>query len=185
MILHIQSDASYLGRSNSRSTAGVHACLGHRDQPTHINGALVCLSLTLDVIVAAASEAEYGALFISGQLGVWLRTILHALGYPQPPTIILCDNDCAVGIANNTVKLKKSKAVDMRYHWIRDRISQLQFRVIWRKGANNLENFFTKALPVHTHQALMPFLVHTPVDPNNRFHSPRAQRANVWRSHQY
>jgi hypothetical protein len=182
MILHIQSDASYLNRSRSRSTAGIHACLGNIDAPTHINGALICLSLTLDVIVASASEAEYGAVFLSGQLGVWIRTVLAALGYPQPPTIILCDNDCAVGIANNTVKLKQSTAVDMRYHWIRDRIAQLQFRVIWRKGANNLADFFTKALPVHSHQSLMLFLVRTPINVNNRFHSPRARRATLRRS---
>lgn len=184
MVLHIQSDASYLSRSGSRSVAGGYFYLGHRDMPTHINGAVHCTSNNLDVIVAAASEAEYGAVFFNGQTGVWLRTVLLALGYLQPATILLCDNDCAVGIANNTVKLRRSKAIDVRFHWIRDRIKQEQFRVLWRKGANNLADFFTKALPVHAHQALMPFLVRTPVDPNNAFHNKRAQRANTWRTAQ-
>jgi len=181
MILHIQSDASYLSRSKSRSVVGGHFCLGNRDQPTHVNGAIHCTSSNLDVIVAAASEAEYGAVFVNAQTGVWLRTILMALGYPQPPTIILCDNACAVGIANNRVKLKRAKSGDMRFHWIRDRIAQQQFRVLWRRGANNLADFFTKALPVHAHQSLMRFLVRTPVDINNPFHNKRAQRANAWR----
>jgi len=182
MVLHIQSDASYLSRSGSRSVAGGYFYLGHREMPTHINGAIHCASNNLDVVVAAASEAEYGAVFFNGQTGVWIRTVLLALGYPQPATILLCDNDCAVGIANNTVKLRRSKAIDVRFHWIRDRIKQGQFRVLWRKGANNLADFFTKALPVHAHQALMPFLVRTPVDPNNAFHNKRAQRANAWRA---
>jgi hypothetical protein len=184
MVLHIQSDASYLSRSKSRSVVGGHFYLGNVDHPTHINGSIHCLSNTLDVIVSSASESEYGAVFVNAQLGVWFRIVLLALGYPQPKTIILCDNDCAVGIANDTVKLKRSKAVDMRFHWIRDCIAQAQFRVIWRKGANNLADFFTKALPVHEHQRLMPFLVRTPVQLNNPFHNKRAQRANVWRSTQ-
>ena len=85
-------------------------------------------------------------------------------------------------MANDIVKLIKSKTVDMRFHWIRDRISQGQFRVVWRKGANNLADFFTKALPVHTHQSLMKLLVRTPVDVNNRMHSRRMQRTNQWRA---
>ena len=50
----------------------------------------------------------------------------------------------------------------MKFHWIRDRIRQGQFLVMWRKGADNLADFFTKPLPVHRHQRLMPLLVHTP-----------------------
>lgn len=176
MLLHIQSDASYLSRSNARSVAGGCFYMGNIDQPTHINGAVTTVSNTIDVVVASAFEAEYGAVFIIAQIGVWIRTILHALGYPQPPTIILCDNECAVGIANDATKLRKGKAIDMRFHWIRDRISQKQFKVLWRKGANNLADFFTKALPVHTHQELMPFLVNTPLDLNNPYHSRRVQR---------
>ena len=86
-----------------------------------------------------------------------------------------------MGIANNRVKLKRAKSGDMRFHWIRDRIAQQQFRVLWRRGANNLADFFTKALPVHAHQSLMRFLVRTPIDSGNAFHNKRAQRANSWR----
>ena len=176
MILHIQSDASYLSRSLARSVAGGCFYMGNIDQPTHINGTVTAVSNTIDVVVSSAFEAEYGAVFIIAQIAVWVRTILNALGYPQPPSIILCDNECAVGIANDATKLRKGKAIDMRFHWIRDRISQKQFKVLWRKGANNLADFFTKALPVHTHQSLMPFLVNTPHDHNNPYHSARVQR---------
>ena len=74
----------------------------------------------------------------------------------------LCDNKCAESIALDTIKPKRTKSIDMRFHWIRDRIKQQQFVVAWRKGADNLADFFTKPLPVHAHQSLMPLLVHTP-----------------------
>ena len=31
---------------------------------------------------------------------------------------MITDNTTANGIANNTVRLKRSKAIDMRYHWV-------------------------------------------------------------------
>ena len=51
------------------------------------------------------------------------------------------------------------KPIDMRFHWIRDRISQNQFIVTWRQGALNLADFFTKTLPVNVHKSLMHLLV--------------------------
>jgi hypothetical protein len=65
----------------------------------------------------------------------------------------------------------------MRFHWVRDRVQQKHFDVQWRPGANNLADFFTKPLPVHQHQAIMPFLVHTPPNPANSFLRSRAKRA--------
>jgi hypothetical protein len=72
---------------------------------------------------------------------------LANLGHPQPPTVIFCDNEVAIGLANRTVCPKMSKSLDMRFHWLHDRIDQGQFRVV----------FFTKALPVTRHKVLAPF----------------------------
>ena len=162
MILHIQSDASYLSRHGARSVAGGIFYVGNIDQPTLINGAIHAISSIIPAVVASVAEAEYAALFLNGQEAVSLRDSLTALGYPQPATAILCDNKCAQGIATDTVKPKRTKSVDMKFHWIRDRIRQGQFLVMWRKGADNLADFFTKPLPVHQHHRLMPLLVHVP-----------------------
>jgi hypothetical protein len=181
MILHIQSDASYLSRSNGRSVAGgIHYC-GNRNEPTLINGAILAMSSIIPTVVSSVAEAEYAGCFMNAQHGVWLRTILIAMGYPQPPTFILCDNMCAVGIATDTVKAKRSKAIDMRYHWVRDRIRNGQFVVTWIKGADNLADFFTKALPVHRHQAIKLSLVHSSDDTTNPSLCSRARRSQVHR----
>ena len=36
------------------------------------------------------------------------RTVLASLGYPQPPTVLITDNECAAGIANNKLTARKS-----------------------------------------------------------------------------
>jgi hypothetical protein len=105
------------------------------------------------------------------------------MGYPQAqPTSIQCDNACAVGIANNTVKLKRSKSIDMRYHWLRDRIKQQQISVFWRPGTDNLADFFTKALPVHRHQAIKHNFVHCPPNPSNLSLPRHTRRAHSYRA---
>ena len=176
MVLHIQSDASYLSRPNARSVAGGIFYMGQSHKPELINGSILALSTLIPAVVASAAEAEYAALFIVGQEAANLRNILADLGYPQQPTVILCDNACAVGIANNTVKQRRSKSIDMRFHWIRDRILQRQFIVTWRQGALNLADFFTKTLPVSAHKSLMRLLVTIPPLPPaalNTRHSAR------------
>jgi hypothetical protein len=165
MILEIQSDASYLSRANARSVAGGIAYLvrkGEVSPAASPNGAVATLSSIIDVVVASVAEAEYGAVFKNAQHGSWLRVVLRALGHPQPQTNLYTDNACAVGLANDSLKIKRSKSIDMRFHWVRDRIKQGQFKVHWIKGADNLADFFTKALPAHVHQTMMHRLVYVP-----------------------
>ena len=162
MVYYIQSDASYQSRRSSRSVAGGVHYLGNHNQPFHINAPFLAMSSLVSVVCASAAEAEYAALFMNARLGEVHRTILAAFGYPQDPTPIYCDNSTAIGLANKTVKPKQAKAMDMRFHWIQDRVQQGHFVVIWRNGPNNLADFFTKILPVHVHQEIMHLLVYAP-----------------------
>ena len=67
-------------------------------------------------IMASAAEAEYGALFLNVQAAFPIRTTLIEMHHPQPPTLIQVENSTAVGIANKSIKQKRSKAMDMRFH---------------------------------------------------------------------
>ena len=183
MVLYGQSDASYLSRSNARSVAGGIFYLGNRNAPTQVNGAIDTFSSIIPVVVASAAEAEYGGLFLAAQRGAHLRNTLADLGYPQDSTLLLCDNECAVGISNDSVKAKRSKSIDMRFHWVRDRVRQGQFVIQWRRGAHNLADFFTKPLPVKVHQSLLPLLVRVPPLLNNPYLTPRHRRAVLHQLH--
>ena len=94
-----------------------------------MNGAIYVLSAILNNVMASASEAKLGALFLNTSEAATIRTTLIELGHPQPPTPIITNNKCASGIANNTVKQKRSKAIDMRFFWIVDTIKQKTFLV--------------------------------------------------------
>ncbi len=151
MKLTCHSDASYLSESNARSRAGGYLFLGDCLPGEIPNAAISYFSVLIATVVTSAAEAEYAALFMVGQAAVSIRNTLADLGYPQGATTLICDNKCAVGIAENTLKLKRSKTIDMRYHWIRDQVHLKNFFVTWQAGSSNLADFFTKAHPVHHH----------------------------------
>jgi hypothetical protein len=95
-------------------------------------------------VLSSATEAELGALFDNMKDGTPLRVTLAELGHPQDATRVNTDNACASGIANDTVKQRRSKAIDMRFYWVRDRVRQGHFLIYWAKGKDNLADYFTK-----------------------------------------
>lgn len=160
MALWIYSDASYLSRTKARSVAGGFHYAS--DATGAFNGAISTVSTIIDVVVSSAYEAEVAACYINAQRGEWIRTIFAALGYPQQATPLLTDNNVAVGFANDTIQHAKTKAIDMRFHWIRDRVRQQHFVIGWVPGDSNIADYFTKALPVHEHQRWAPVIVKQP-----------------------
>jgi hypothetical protein len=86
-------------------------------------------------------------LFHNGKEAVPERITLEELGHPQPATPIVTNNSTATGIANDSVKQKQSKAMDMRFYWIWDRVRQEQFIVYWQHGTTNQADCFTKHYP--------------------------------------
>jgi hypothetical protein len=45
------------------------------------------------------------------------------MGHLQPKTPVHWDNATAVGIANNTIKQQHSRAMEMRFFWIGDKVA--------------------------------------------------------------
>jgi hypothetical protein len=128
MYLHVHSDASYLSETKARSRAGGIFFLSSAplknpkpdSQPPPFNGAIHTHCSIMKSVLSSATEAELGALFFNAKDAVELRTTLEAMGHPQQATPIQTDNECASGIVNDTVKQRQSKAIDMRFYWIKD-----------------------------------------------------------------
>ena len=117
MILQGDSDTAYLVCPEARSRAGGYIYCGNSDKQL-FNGPVLVLSKKIKNVVASASEAEVAALFMNAQEMVPMRQCLEELGHSQSATPLKTDNSTATGIVNNTIKQKRSKAIDMRYYWI-------------------------------------------------------------------
>jgi len=163
MVLRIHSDASYLTEAKARSRAGGHFYL-HNANPksTKLNGPILSIGKIMRVVMSSAAEAEVGALFHNCKEAVTIRTILIELGHPQPATPVQVDNSTAVAIANRKCKQVRSKAIDMRFYWIQDRVDQKQFHIFWAPGPDNVGDYYTKHHPIYHHRDMRPIILHSP-----------------------
>ena len=93
------------------------------------NGILLIMCKIMPYIMASDTEAEYSTIFINTQTVVPIRTTLSKMGWTQVPTSIQVDNFTAVGIVTKEFHQNKSKAMDMRFYWINDRIKPGKFHV--------------------------------------------------------
>jgi hypothetical protein len=152
MVWHIHSDATYLSVSNARSRLGGLFFLGNRspEQET-LNGSILNVAAVIKNVVASAAESEVGACFHNAQSGAPLRVTL---------TPLRTDSCTAYGIVNKTIKQKRSKAMDMRYHWLTDRVRQKKFNVYWRPGRENLRDYPTKHHSSQHHKDMRHLILH-------------------------
>ena len=168
MQLHIHSDASYNGEPKSRSRYGGVFTMGPITftgplEPYDINGPVLVSTGIIPTVVGSATEAEYAGLYLNAQHAEVARQILSDLGHTQSqPTQMTYDNTTAGSIANKTAKIRRSKAIAMRYHWIQDRIQQKHIKLKWAPGKHNVADFPTKAHPVHHFIAMRSCLISFP-----------------------
>jgi hypothetical protein len=70
----------------------------------------------------------------------------------------------ADAIINGKVQPKQTKAMDMRFHWLRDHKWQQQFQIYCQPDKLNYANYWTKHHPESHHcnmrkEFLMPFII--------------------------
>ena len=164
MILAAHSDAGYLNEPKARSRAGGIFYLTSDETFPPPNGrAILNIAQIIKHVMSSAAEAELGALYINAKEAVYIRQVLEKMGHPQAATPIQTDNSTAEGVINSTVQPKRMKAMDMRFHWLRDRETLKQFRFYWRPGKQNLADYWTKHHPASHHKNMRPEIL-TPVD---------------------
>jgi hypothetical protein len=139
MILHIHSYASYLSVSHSRRRlSGLLFCGDKPPKEYTLNGSILNLSSVIKNVVASAAESEVVACFQNAQGGAPLRVTLTEVLHAQPATPLRKDNSTDFGILNETIKQKISKAMDMRYHWLTDRVRNNNLTCIHDQGVRIL-----------------------------------------------
>lgn len=56
------------------------------------------------------------------------------------------DNKLAIALANNPVFQKRSKHIDIKYHWLRGKIAEVVVQLIYVRTDEQLADIFTKGL---------------------------------------
>ena len=107
-------------------------------------------------VLSLDTETEIGALFINAKKANVYRTTLQEIGHLLPPTPIQTDNKTACDLANNKLKKNRTRTIDMRFYWVRDRVKQGHFTINWKPGSMNLADYYTKHHPTSHHRRIRP-----------------------------
>ena len=109
-------------------------------------GAFVWSSYAQKSVARSTKDAEYMALSDCSREVMWVRNIFLELGYKFRSVPICSDNQGALFVSENPVTEKRTKHIDIRYHYIRDVIEQGYVEVLFVPGMDNPADIFTKNL---------------------------------------
>jgi hypothetical protein len=125
MVLAAHSNTSYFSKSKAHSRAGGHFFMSNSTANQPNKGAILTIAQIIKAVMSLVAEAEVGALYINCREAIPTRHTLQFMGHLQPPTPMQMDNTTALGVVNNNV-IKKLKAMEIKYHWLRDRQRNLR-----------------------------------------------------------
>ena len=89
---------------------------------------------------------------------MWLKQILDDLNRKSSNTIIHCDNQSTICIAKNPELHGRSKHINVRYHFVREKIENKELEVIYLPTEKMVADVLTKGLPKIKHYLALDML---------------------------
>jgi hypothetical protein len=139
--LVVYTDADWAGCPDTRHlTSGYAVFLGDN---------LVSWSAKRQTVVSRSSaEAEYRVVTNDVAEATWLRQLLLELQAPPSwCTLVYCDNISAMYLSNNPVQHQRTKHVEIDLHFVREKVTIGQVRVLHVPTTSQFADVFTKGLP--------------------------------------
>nr|XP_009757763.1 PREDICTED: uncharacterized protein LOC104210538 [Nicotiana sylvestris] len=120
------------------------------------------LKVTRRILRYLKSTIDFGLFYSSsndfnlvGCHAIWLRRLLKELNLPQMEATEICiDNKSTQALAKNPVCHDRSKHIDTRYHFIRERIAKKEVGLKYMKSHDQVADIFTKPLKFEDFQRL-------------------------------
>ena len=133
------SDSDWAMSDDRRSISGYAFKLC--DESSLISGK----SKKQSIVALSSCEAEYVALATATQEAKFLRQLLADLMcLPCKKACMYVDNQGAIALANNLVHHKRSKHIDVKYHYVRLEIQNAAVNLTYVPTDNNVADVFTK-----------------------------------------
>ena len=137
-----ESDAEWSGdQDDRRSTTGYLFKLG-------FSGGAVSLQTKKQQTVALSScEGEYQGLAAAAHEATFLRPLMCEMGYQQMQTIVNDEDDqSCIKLATDRVMHKRSKHIDTKYHFIREKIDDNSVQLAYTPTDQLAADLLTKSL---------------------------------------
>ncbi|GMF28365.1 unnamed protein product [Phytophthora fragariaefolia] len=87
---------------------------------------------------------------------IWMRRLLKNMGVDKVgATVIFEDNQGAMALAKNISYQARTKHIDIRYHFIREKVASNDVELVYLESKNQLADYLTKGLTTKTLRYLM------------------------------
>lgn len=95
-------------------------------------------------IALSTAEAEYMSLAAASQEAIWLKQVHDEIIRHCNSVMLYCDNKSAIDLAADAKYHARSKHIDIRYHFIREKIADKLIKLHYISTENMLADMFTK-----------------------------------------
>jgi hypothetical protein len=164
LITYSSQTTNLLGFSDSSWAADIDSRRSVTGYVFFVAGAPVSWKSQSQTTVALSSaEAEYMALCAATQEAVHLRVLLQdilpAYKASAEPAIIFEDNTACIAMSNNPVHHERTKHIDNKYHFIRERILSKEIHVVYLETRLMIADLLTKPVSLQVSKNLLPVLM--------------------------
>ena len=94
------------------------------------------------------TKAEYMVVVEAAKEIIWMRDFISELVMLREHFRLLCDNQGAIHVVKNVAYHSRTKHIERRYNWIRDRVEERKFVVVKIHTDDNESDMLTKVLPM-------------------------------------
>nr|GEX59866.1 retrovirus-related Pol polyprotein from transposon TNT 1-94 [Tanacetum cinerariifolium] len=101
-----------------------------------------------DYTSMSSAEAEYVSLSACCAQVLWMRTQLTDYGFHFDKIPMYYDSKAAIAISCNPVQHSRTKHIDVRYYFIKEKVKKGIVELFFVRTEYQLADLFTKALPV-------------------------------------
>ena len=112
-------------------------------------------------VALSSCEAEYMAFKEAIKENIYLNNVIKyyyaflGMGVPEEVPKLLTDSESAMKLANNPEFHKRSKHIDITFHFIRDTIKQKQVELLHVRTKDQKADGFTKGLDTIKHNSFL------------------------------
>jgi hypothetical protein len=118
-------------------------------------GAVSWQSKKQTTVALSSVEAEYMAMTQAGKEALWWRTFFEQLAQPiTQPVTVHADNQGAIALSKNPAYHSRTKHIDIRYHFIRQHVSENKVSFPYVRTEQMAADGFTKPVPKDRHKEL-------------------------------
>ena len=150
------TDASFAEDSATRRSTGTYIFTLNR-------GPISWTSKRQLTVALSTTEAEYMAMCQAAREAIWLRQLLTELGLHQESVQVYADNKGAIALGKNPEFHKRSKHIDVQYHYVREQVQSGRISTPYLPTNQMVADGLTKAVSPELH---LRFIDHCRLDPD-------------------